>query len=596
MKRLSLFLTTLFLLALFSGCGGAQSNTGDVNDSSDSNSAGTNRNDSGESTDTDTPAETKPQEISPYNLAKGKWVFNEDGLSSSKFDYDLPLSTTDEVFTRWTSCYTPQFIPEDGWASIPTWAELERMTGVHIEYNTLPSSTRGENFSVLLASNALLDIMDQGWFFYTSGTIKDAIYTEKYFENLYPYREYMPNYLYEIWNRSHENGKFNKKSDVYQRTFYEDDLITGFVGMTLNPAPGFGYWLRQDYMDKLNLGKASDITTFDELHDVLLAIKAEYNNHPFAIFSTIESQAGIGFPGYNTAAYAKNFRSYIRVVNGEVQFCGTTDDDRDLMTMLNQWYTEGLIPPNYSTYENTQKMTAELNNGDIAAVVLAPPAVEGWIASNVDPNCKFEAIPRTKKTDDQILQYGQKISNFHYGSCAISTNCKNVPLVVSYWDYWFSDEGCDFTSWGPEGYIWEYDENGKRKLTDWCLNHEAGSGWIMMIYGNSGLMDACLMDDSRSYAYEGGEVLKKASEIWRVSDYGGKYDWPTSVDFTDEQNEELTALATDLNTYFTEHYISFLDGSTPMAGWDEFITGLNSFGLDRFQTIYQEAYETFMKS
>jgi hypothetical protein len=66
------------------------------------------------------------------------------------------------------------------------------MTGVHIEYQMVSSDTRSENFSVLLASDELCDIMDQAWFFYKEGTVKDAIFEEEYFVDLYPYREYMP--------------------------------------------------------------------------------------------------------------------------------------------------------------------------------------------------------------------------------------------------------------------------------------------------------------------------------------------------------------------------------------------------------------------
>jgi hypothetical protein len=76
----------------------------------------------------------------------------------------------------------------------------------------------------------------------------------------------------------------------------------------------------------------------------LSAIKAEYNIAPFAIFSTIELTPGVGFSGYNTAAYASGL-SYPRVVDGQVQFNGTGEDDRALMTMLNQCSAKALSTP-----------------------------------------------------------------------------------------------------------------------------------------------------------------------------------------------------------------------------------------------------------
>ncbi len=262
--------------------------------------------------------------------------------------------------------------------------------------------------------------------------------------------------------------------------------------------------------------------------------------------------------------------------------------------MLNQWFSEGIIHPNYSSFASTQEMTAELSNGEVAATIFTPSEVGAWQSMSIDPNCQYAAIPRTKLTDDQILQYGQKQGNFHYGSCAIAATCENIPLVASYWDYWFSDEGADFTSYGPEGILWEYNEQGERQLTEFCLNHEAGTAWIMCLYGSNGLVEACLQIHKRNYAYPGGEVYLSAFDTWTVADYGGAYDWPSSVSFTDDQNESLSEIRNDLNTYYQENYIAFLDGSTPMSEWDSFIAGLNQFGLEEYASIYQEGYEAYI--
>lgn len=581
-KKLSLLLAVLFVAALFTGCAGNGGNPsgGDVPAP-------------GPETDTG-----KDDTASDNNLAAGKWEFNEDGLSSAKYVYQLPLTTEDNTFTRWTTCYTPEYIPEDGWASIETWAGVEDMTGVHVEYDVVSSEGRSENFATLLVSDDLRDFTDQAWFFYTDGTVKDAIYEEEFFANLYPYKEYMPNYLYEIWSRSLIGGEFDDKADAYQTAFYEDDLMAGMYGMLVDPAPGQGYWLRQDWMDELGLGDAKDVTTYDELHDVLLAIKnAGLCEYPFAIFSNIEVAGGVAFAGYNTAAYAGDLM-YNRVVDGEVQFCGTTEDDRDVMTLLNSWWNEGLIHPNYASFSDTQAMSSVLANGEVAAVVFTPSEVGQWQAVNIDPDCRYEAIPRTKKYDGQILQYGQKQSNFHFGSVAISAKCENMPLAVSYWDWWFSDEGSEWTSWGPQGILWDYNEKGERQLTDFCLNHPAGMAWIMCIYGNNGLVECCLQIHERNYAYPGGEVYLEAFDLWTEDDYGGEYDWPQSVEFTDDENSELASIRTDLSTYFQEHYIQFLDGTRPLSQWDDFIEELNNVGsfggLKTFVGIYQDAYDRYM--
>ena len=96
-----------------------------------------------------------------------------------------------------------------------------------------------------------------------------------------------------------------------------------------------------------------------------------------------------------------------------------------------------------------------------------------------NPNCRWDPIPRTKRTEDQVLKYGyaKAADDFSYGSACVSAKCSNIPLAVSWIDWCFSDSGSDFISWGPEGIMWEYNEEGERRLTEFCLTHDAGVSW-----------------------------------------------------------------------------------------------------------------------
>jgi putative aldouronate transport system substrate-binding protein len=310
------------------------------------------------------------------------------------------------------------------------------------------------------------------------------------------------------------------------------------------------------------------------------------------IYDTIESMP-YTFSGFNTMMYAKDM-SYMRGVDGEVQFCGTTDDDRDAMTLLNSWYSKGFIDPNFAAHPTTYDTTPDTANGIVGVMPVPPSAIVSMEANNVDPNCRWEPMPVTKKTDNQILQYGHKLSNFHYGSSSVSTKCENIPLAVTWLDWWMSDLGAEWTSWGPEGIMWEYNENGQRQLTDFILNHEAGMAWAMCLYGSNGLVEFCLQIHKRNYAYPGGERFLEVFDVWTVSDYGGAYDWPAGVKLDDEQSAEANSIMGDVNTFFAENYITFVDGSRPMSEWDNFQRDLMKTGLDRVIEIYQEAYDAYM--
>jgi hypothetical protein len=45
---------------------------------------------------------------------------------------------------------------------------------------------------------------------------------------------------------------------------------------------------------------------------------------------------------------------------------------------------------------------------------------------------------------------------------------------VSWCDWQYSNSGSEFITYGPEGCLWERNENGERVMTDFALNSPAG--------------------------------------------------------------------------------------------------------------------------
>ena len=537
--------------------------------------------------------EAPVEDEGPIRLPRGKYATDDEGWPLEKYVYDKPICDSDITFTRWTTCYTPQHLPEGGFNAIETWQKVAEWTGVHIEYNVVDSANRRENFSVLIASDDLDDIVDQGMFFYT-GTVEQCL-DEGYFADLWDRRDLMPNFMWEIHHRSLTNP------ECLNTLFYKKSHLTTLYGLVMTPVPTMGYVVRGDWMDTLGLGSSLDIETWDQMHDIMTAFKVNMSNNqygngelfPFFIYSVGESTPGYNFTGFNTVLYM-NSMGYVRVVDGEVQMCGTTEDDKDLMTMLNQWYNEGLINPNFQSYVIGSDYEAGGRMDWIGAQPQTPGAVRQDEASSVDPNTRWDPIHRTKRYVGQELNYGNRIGETHYGSANLSAKCENLDLLCTYMDWQMSDWGGEWTSWGPEGVCWFYNEEGKKQLTDWVMTHDAGAMWIMIIYCNNNLVEFCLHDISRSYFYPGGEREWEFYQVWRIPDYKGLYDWPTGIVFTDEETDEANALRTDLTTYFSENYVSFLTGVKPLSDWDSFITDLNFFGLDKLLAIYQQAYDKYM--
>jgi hypothetical protein len=93
-NKLILILAVILIISMFSGCK------------------------KGAVTPTPTPTGTAASPSATpgnYNYAVGKYDKNEQGWPKSKYEYELPLSKTDEKFSLWTVSYTPQYLPEDGY-------------------------------------------------------------------------------------------------------------------------------------------------------------------------------------------------------------------------------------------------------------------------------------------------------------------------------------------------------------------------------------------------------------------------------------------------------------------------------------------------
>ena len=612
-KMLALILALVFVVALFAGCGGNNSgnNGGSSAGNSGSASTGSGTTSGGSSTSTDSgttsgsgstsgsgdtgsgDAGSAPVDEGPYCYAAGKFEWNDRGFPATKYEYTQPITTTDEVLTEWTTCYTPQYIPDDDWGNIPTWQELEQRTGVHIEYNIIASSTRSQNFSVLLAADDLDDIMDQGGSFYTTGTLKSGI-EEGYFANLYLYKDYMPNYLYEVGVNSENNV------DIYAKAFYDPETITTIYGMVHDPVPAEGYMLRQDWLDEMGMGDAIDVVTYDQLEQVLYAMKTNYTKNGKECFPLFINNIGEVYQsallgGYNTTLYSSSLM-YARVVDGKVDFCGTTEDDRAMMTMMAKWYGDGMISPNFQTFVAGEDYDCGARNDTLGCHLVTPSDWDRLEKESENPNAKWEPIKRTRLYEGQIFKYGyvKPRDVYSYGSALVSGTCENIPLAVSWLDYGYSETGSEFVSWGTEGYLWEYNENGERRLTEWALTHEAGTSWLLCIYATNGLLNASLMHNLRNYYYEGGDRPMRAMDVFTEETYYGEYDFPSSCKFTDEERDENTSILADLNTYFSENYMLFLTGDRPMSEWDAYIEEMGTFGLSDLMANYQTAYERYM--
>ena len=534
--------------------------------------------------ETEAPAATpEPEPDSPYHFAKGNFKTDADGLAAEKYDYELPLTTTDEVLTYWMTCYVSQYLPEGGFAELPLPTEVQNRTGVHMEYVVIDPSALRENFGVLLASDDLCDITCGARSYYP-GIFKDAILEEEYFINVYDYKDYCPNFIYEV-------VKDPEDKDTIRSIFTEKNLITSFICLNADPKLTEGPFCRGDWLKKVGMNQ-EDIITFDDLHDLLKAFQVECGcAHPFTLFQNLEVGGCASFVGYDT--YCTTSGLYYVVRDGKVYLANTESNDLKMVTLLYNWVKEGIMDPNWASYSGFTDIDAMLDDGTLGY------CIDGGVAMGTH-NARLPAgtdpwVPLHKPTEfkDQVLHLGFKTSRVGWGSAAVSTKCENIELACTWIDWHYGEEGSFLYGYGVQGISWDYNEDGDIRITDFIATHPAYYGMIMTVYSLNHLCDPGLRIDYSMKMDINADVPGNVA-FFESQPHDNACYYPSTITYTKEQTEELDQYRNDIQTFISEHYLMFVDGSAPLSEWDNYRSELDAIGLGNLLSVVQEAYDDFM--
>lgn len=257
----------------------------------------------------------------------------EHGASQISEDYDgtiqLPLTEEPVTLTVWMPADANYFSVNDDYAQSEFFQEMERRTGVHLEFEVPPSGEETTAFNLMISSGELPDMicMAQN---YPDGM--DAAIDDGYYLDLTPY---LDTYLYN-YNHVRQSDPYFMKNTVTDsgRCAVIDILNTEKQG------PWIGMQIRQDWLDELGLETPQ---TYDELENVLTEFKEKKGCYaPLALSSVGNFMFGEMAAGFGAMGDFIN-------KDGEVVAGFATDEWRDYLTKMNDWYEKGLIDPDFMT-------------------------------------------------------------------------------------------------------------------------------------------------------------------------------------------------------------------------------------------------------
>ncbi len=523
-----------------------------------------------------TSSEASPSSTTEESGAAAESGDESQAETAETGEFQLPIVDEPTTLSYFVADDSNAAIMTTDWNDNEFYQEMERRTGVHLEFEMVSSADYQTNFNLMIASGNLADMIYVGASYYAEGV--DAAIDDGYFLDLTDLvDEYMPNY------------ERIRTSDVQYELLSTTD--SGRLGAVYElrqskQGPWLGLWIRQDWLDDLGLETP---VTFDDYHEVLTAFKNEKGaTAPLILnFSGSDGEFGTMSGGLNV------LNSWQLDETGKVNFGPYMDAWKEYVTIMHQWYTEGLIDPDFmATDERTADMAKVVTgaSGLFAALYTMPSVYE---AASEDPNMNLAPVnpPVMNEGDEGHIRLRDSYTS---GNTAISADSENWEVALRWLDYLYTEEGALLANYGVEGDTFEFDENGEPVFTDKILNNE--NGWTMTQTVASYLCPSAGIANWSDWTRELAGVPEKDQACYDVwSEFSDDWRLPSSVTLTQEESTERAALYADISTIVKEQTAQFISGALDIeSNWDAYISALEASGMERAIEITQAAYDRYL--
>ena len=504
-------------------------------------------------------------------------------------------ATTDgKSFTYWTVMDVTSSKTLESYADMMYYQELEKRTGVHIDFtHPIQGSTGQEAFIAMLSGAEIPDMIEYNWSTYTGGpqqALDDDViialndYLEEHAPNYYDYME-------------GEKGKAEGYRYKLEATT-DDGRYYGFNVLSIGETKGFmGIYTRADLLEKWGMDVPE---TIDEWTAVFAKAKAEGFSKPFT--STVHSLSftSANSHTFNTAyGVGKNF--YLE--GDKVVFAPFQPGYKEYVAQLAEWTKAGYIDTGFITNDSA-KIEANMTNGTSMTTHGYTGGGIGKIlpaAQAVNPSYDLVACPYPVAKKGDIAEF-QEIDNAAKPTAiGISTTCGNYEKAVEWCDYVYSDEGVVLQLFGIEGDTFEVEEiDGEKhyvyteKITDLEANGFNSVGEALYHY-----MLPCNHPGYNQHTdYLNGyyqiDRQKEALKTWNISaEKAMKHKLPT-LSLSVDESREVTDISEVAVAELEAGLCDIILGKKSIDEYDSIIKKAKENGYDRYLEINQTAYDRYL--
>ena len=461
------------------------------------------------------------------------------------------------------------------------WKEIAKETNVSLEGVISQSNANEEEaYSMMLASGKLADIVGY----------KNPAELEKLGRDggLLPLNDLIKEHAPDIQRVLDNDPKFRTFATSLDGNIY-------FIPKNLTLKSAEFWWIRQDWLDKLNLQAP---TTIDELYQVLTAFR---NNDPNGNGQKDEiplfDRAGTKMP--DEYLYLFNTSTEFYPHDGKMTFEPLNKEEFVLgVKTLAKWYKEGLIDPELFT--RGAKSRDILYAADQAGFTHDWPSTGDYnvkLAETV-PGFKNVAIAPMKNQHGDIIE---RTTRYPVAGWGISSQCQDPVTLIKFFNFFFTEKGSDMMNFGVEGVTYTKDADGKKVFTDEVMKNP---DFTPLNYLRSlGIQYRIGMEQNPEYekafstdaAKEAAQYYEEHPE-WFPENLPPYFDGALNLKYTPEEETEYQNIMSNVKPYVNQMFQEWMLGTKDIENtYEEFVQELKNRKIDRAVEINQNAYEIFLK-
>ena len=591
-KLLCLLMAFALILGLMAGCGSSSADTADETTAASETEASETE-EAAEAEEAEEPAESEEAEeaeeaaepAAEDSAAEAEAPAEDEGyvIPGGTTEISMPL-TEDDLTISFFMRFNPQVqdYVQDMSDNI-FYAELEKLTGVSVEFQLYHPSIVEEQFNLQVASGDYADVYCEYGASYKGGldgAIEDEILTDlsDYIE------EYMPNYMSYVTASDEDNRMATTDSGAYAAVYC--------VYEPYEPAKT-GPCIRWDWADEAGI----DVETMCTYEDYEAYLSYAYETYGASAYLT---ESGAPSFNYLISGYGVSYSDDsipLAQKDGEV-FCTLEDDGmREYLEMISDWYARGWV------YSDFYSVDTQMGGGADAGMVTAGETSMWWgevsYISQYEEDSGVEGF-KVAAIQDAVKEAGDEthFAQTNYSRIGtssyitISTACDELETVLQWLDYRYTQDGYILGNYGIEGETFEYDENGEPQYTDMIVNNPDGMTTTLAQWRYLLQNTVCLT--SVAAANQGAtEYELEAPSIW-MTNKDNAWSIPSGVALTTEESEEYNSIASDIETYVSTTVLEFITGTRSLDEYDAFVETVENMGLQDCIDIYQAALDRYL--